>query len=173
MTSMMSYVSLAQDSTSQQVNQPAVAPAPAPTTSISQGLGLYVFPSNNQSQEQLDADEMECFKWAKAQTNYDPLNPTQVQVQQATTGPDGTAVRGAARGAAAGAAIGAIGGDAGEGAAIGAVVGGMRGRRTRVAGDKAEQQQNEQAAAAQAQALLDNYIKAYSACIEGKGYTVK
>jgi hypothetical protein len=169
LTSIMAYTTYAQDSTAQQV----AAPAPAQTSSISQGLGLYVFPSNNQTQDQLDADEMECFKWAKQQTNYDPLNPTQVEVKQADTSLDGSAVVGSAKGAAAGAAIGAIAGDAGKGAAIGAVAGGLRGRRARKYGDAVEQAYNEQDAAATSQELADNYNKAFSACMEGKGYTVK
>ena len=142
-------------------------------SSISKGLGLYIFPSDGQSQEQLDADEMECYKWAIEQTNYDPLNPTTVEAKDADTSLDGSAVVGAAKGAAAGAAIGAIAGDTGQGAAIGAVVGGMSGRRARRAGDHAEQQNNEAAAAAANKEMLDNYIKAFSACMEGKKYTVK
>jgi len=149
------------------------ATTPAPASSISKGLGLYVFPSNNQTQEQLDADEMACYKWAIAQTNYDPLNPTKVVAQDADTSLDGSAVVGAAKGAAAGAAIGAIAGDTGKGAAIGAVVGGLSGRRARRYGDQVEQQQNEQAAAAANKELADSYNKAFSACLEGKGYTVK
>jgi len=143
------------------------------TSTIGKGLGLYIFPSNNQDQTTQDADEMACFKWAKEQTGYDPINPTKVEAEQVDRSVDGTAVRGAARGAAAGAAIGAIGGDAGEGAAIGAVVGGLRGRRAKVVGDEMEQQHNDQVAAAKSQELMANFNKAFSACMEGKGYTVK
>jgi outer membrane protein with glycine zipper len=153
--------------------QEEAAPTTPPATSISKGLGLFVFPSNNQTQEQLDADELECYKWAMNQTNYDPLNPTKVVAEAADTSLDGSAVVGSAKGAAAGAAIGAIAGDAGKGAAIGAVAGGLRGRRARKYGDAVEQQQNEQAAAATNQEMADNYNKAFSACLEGKGYTVK
>jgi Glycine-zipper domain len=132
-----------------------------------------VFPSNDQNQATQDADEMACFKWAKERTGFDPLNPTQVVAAEADTSLDGSAVRGAARGAAAGAAIGAIAGDTGKGAAIGAVAGGLRGRRARKMGDAAEQQNNEAGAAAKEQELADNYNKAFTACMEGKGYTVK
>jgi Glycine-zipper domain len=140
---------------------------------IADGLGLYVFPSNDQDQATQDADEMACFKWAKERTGFDPLNPTQVVAAEADTSLDGSAVKGAARGAAAGAAIGAIAGDTGKGAAIGAVAGGLRGRRARKYGDAAEQQNNEAAAAAKEKELADNYNKAFAACMEGKGYTVK
>lgn len=144
-----------------------------PSTSISQGLGLYIFPSEGQTQEQLDADEMECYKWAMQQTKYDPLNPTKVVAEAADTSLNGSAVVGAAKGAAAGAAIGAISGDAGQGAAIGAVVGGLAGRRARRGGDVAEQKNNEAAAAAANEKMLTDYKKAFSACMEGKNYTVK
>ncbi len=129
--------------------------------------------ANNQTQEQLDADEMECFKWAKAQTNYDPLNPTQVEVKQADTSLDGSAEVGSAKGAAAGAAIGAIAGKAGKGTDNNAEADGHRGRRGRKHGDAVEQQQNVEAAAATSKEMADNYNKAFSACMEGKGYTVK
>ena len=85
----------------------------------------------------------------------------------------GGVLRGGARGAAVGAVGGAIAGDAGKGAAIGAVVGGMAGRRGKVAGDAQQQQQNEQAAAATEKELMGNFNKAFAACMEGKGYTVK
>ena len=143
------------------------------TTSIASGLGLYVFPSNDQTQETMDADEIACYKWAKEQTGVDPTNPPQVQAAKVDKSPDGSAVVGSAKGAAAGAAIGAIAGDAGKGAAIGAVAGGLAGRRAKKAGDAAEQQQNNQDAATIEKELMDNFKKAFSACMEGKGYTVK
>ena len=142
-------------------------------SSMSKSLGLYVFPSNNQSQATQDADEMACYKWAINQTGYDPLNPPTVTAATADRSADGSAVRGSARGAAGGAAIGAIAGDAGKGAAIGALVGGVRGRRSKVVGDEMEQQANNQAAAEKSEELLNDYKKAFSACMEGKGYTVK
>src|SRR6187399_2371848 len=87
---------------------------------VSIKLGLYVFPAKSQSQQQQKIDEFECYKWAMQQSGIDPLNLPKVETAPVETGPDGSAVRGAARGAAAGVAIGAIAGDAGTGAAIGA-----------------------------------------------------
>jgi hypothetical protein len=139
---------------------------------ISQGLELFVFPTNGQSKQQQKIDEFECYKWAMEQTGIDPLNLPRVE-PELQSGPTGGAVRGAARGAAAGAAIGAIAGDAGEGAAIGATAGALRGRR---AGKRAQAQQNQQAQANTAAAeeeTKNTYRKAFSACIEGKGYTIK
>ena len=145
----------------------------AQSNSISQSLGVYVFPANNQSGATQEADEMACFKWAKEQTGYDPMNPTQVTAAQVDTSNDGSAVKGAAVGAAGGAAIGAIAGDAGTGAAVGAVVGGVRGRRAKKANEQAQQQANEQGAAAYSAELANDYNKAFTVCMEGKGYTVK
>jgi hypothetical protein len=140
---------------------------------LASGFGLYVFPSEDQSREQQDADEMACYRWAKEQSGVDPMNPPEVQAAQVDRSADGSAVVGAAGGAAAGAAIGAIAGDAGQGAAIGAVVGGLRGRRSKVVGDQRQQQANNAAAAAAQEELMNNFKKAFSACMEGKGYTVK
>lgn len=140
---------------------------------LSKGLGLYVFPGEGQDATQQEADEMECFKWAKDQTGYDPLNPTQVEAAAADTSLDGSAVAGAARGAAAGAAIGAIVGDAGKGAAIGATAGALRGRRARKYGDQKEQQANNQAADDANKKMEEDYKRAFSVCMEAKGYTIK
>jgi hypothetical protein len=157
----------------------AQAPPAVPDTSkmtynqISTGLKLYAYPSKNQSQQQQKADEFECYKWAIQQSGIDPLNLPKVEAAPAQTGPTGGAVKGAARGAAAGAAIGAISGDAGEGAAIGAVAGGASGRRK---GKQAQAQQNQKAqadAANQQQEMKNSFTKGFSACLEGKGYTIK
>jgi len=142
-------------------------------TGLAKGMGIYVFPSENQDQKTQDADEMACYRWAVQQSGFDPLNPTKAEAGEAYRGPDGSAVGGAARGAAAGAAIGAIAGDAGKGAAIGAVTGAMGGARSRAVRQQAAQQQMNQAAASANKEMMDNFKKAFSACIEGKGYTVK
>ena len=140
---------------------------------IAKSLGVYVFPTKNQDAATQNIDESTCYTWAKQQTGYDPLNPPKIEAAPVDTSPDGSAVRGAALGAAGGAAIGAIAGDAGEGAAIGAIVGGVRGRRQSKQADAAQAQSNQQAASAQSANLLNEYKKAFSACMEGKGYTVK
>ncbi|WP_298533102.1 glycine zipper family protein [uncultured Algibacter sp.] len=141
--------------------------------SIAKSLGMYIFPSNDQDQATQDADEAACYKWAIQQTDYDPLNPPTVTAAEVDTSPDGAAIKGAAVGAAGGAAIGAIAGDAGDGAAIGAIIGGVRGRRAKKAKDAQQQQANNNAAANKSKELEDDYKKAFSVCMEGKGYTIK
>lgn len=143
------------------------------STSIASSLDLYVFPNDNQTTEQQDADEVACYKWAREQTGYDPMNPTQVQAEQVDKSADGSMVVGAAGGAAAGAAIGAIAGDTGKGAAIGAVVGGLRGRRSKKVGDEMEQQQSNANAAAAETKMMDDYKRAFIVCMEAKDYTIK
>lgn len=147
--------------------------AKAQSSSLAASLDIFVFPSDGQDKETQDNDELACYKWAMDQTGYNPIDPPEVKAEKVDTGPDGSAVRGAAGGAAAGAAIGAIAGDTGEGAAIGAVVGALRGRRAKRYNDAAQQQQNNANAAAANAAMLANFKKAFVVCMEGKGYTAK
>lgn len=151
----------------------AQTPQSETSTSFAKSLGIYVFPAKDQDQATQNKDDADCYRWAVEQSGIDPLNPPKVEAEQVDTSPDGTAIAGAARGAAAGVAIGAIAGDAGKGAAIGAVAGGLAGRRAKVVGDAQQQQRNEQAAAQQQAAMSSSFRKAFTACLEGKGYTVK
>ena len=145
----------------------------ANSASMAKSVGLYVFPAKNQTADQQSKDENECYKWAVQQSGYDPSNPTKVDTAKADKGRNGEVVKGGAKGAAAGAAVGAIAGDAGKGAAIGAVAGGLAGRRARKAGDAKEEQKNIQEADAKKAEMVNGFKKAFSVCLEGKGYTVK
>jgi len=139
---------------------------------ISQTAKLFVYPSKGQSQQQQKKDEYECYVWAMQQTGIDPLNLPKTQAAQ-QSGPTGGAIKGAAKGAAAGAAIGAIAGDAGKGAAIGAAAGGMGGLSQGRRGQAQANQQAQANAAATDAEIKNTFIKAFSVCIEGKGYTIK
>jgi hypothetical protein len=142
----------------------------ASAQSLSSSLGVATYPSKGQSDDQQSKDEGECFTWAKQQTGIDPMAVANTPTQQ--TGPavgGGERVRGAARGAVGGAAIGAIAGDTGKGAGIGAVAGTMAGGRQARKNKEAQQQQVEQAKAG----TLDKFNKAFSVCMEGRGYAVK
>ena len=143
------------------------------SASVAKSLGIYVFPAKDQTKDQQDLDEFNCYKWAKEQSGVDPMNPPDVKAQPVETGPDGTMVRSTAKGAAMGAAIGAIAGDAGKGAAIGATSGGFVGLAQKRGQTQAKQQQAEATAQKQEAELMNNFKKAFSVCLEGKGYTVK
>ncbi len=144
-----------------------------PAASKAKSAGLYVYPAKNQTPEQQSKDEDECYKWAIQQSGIDPANPPKVDTAAVDKSRQGEVVKGGAKGAAAGAAIGAIAGDAGKGAAIGAVAGGAAGRRQRRAGDAKEEQQNIQAADQKKAEQTNSFKKAFTVCLEGKGYTVK
>lgn len=139
---------------------------------VAKKVGLYVYPAEGQSAAQQNTDESDCYTWAVQQSGYDPINPTTVQAQQVQGQTGGSAVKGSAGGAAVGAAIGAIAGDAGKGAAIGAVSGAVLGiRRGRMAQASEQSQANAQASQTN-QNLEDGFKKAFSACLQAKGYTV-
>ncbi|MFD2246452.1 glycine zipper domain-containing protein [Pontibacter ruber] len=138
-------------------------------------MNLYVYPAKGQSSDQQQKDEAACYEWAKQQTGLDPANMPKVQGPAPTeTSSTGEALKGGAAGAAAGAAIGAIvGGGAGEGALIGGLTGVVAGRRKGKKQEKAEQEQIQAGVSAQEQENWSRYIRAFSGCIEGKGYTIK
>lgn len=130
----------------------------------------YVFPNKGQTNDQLEKDKYDCYQWAKGQTGFDPMErPTATSAQ-----PDqkGGAVGGAAKGALVGVAVGAIAGNAGKGAAIGAagggLMGGMRRRQSTQEQDKWARDQS-----SQYNARRNDYTRAWSACLEGKDYTVR
>jgi hypothetical protein len=141
--------------------------------SVAKKMGIYVFPASDQTTEQQQKDMSDCYTWAVQQSSYDPINPTTVQAKQVDQGPDGAAVGGAVGGAAVGAAIGAISGDTGKGAAIGAVSGAVLGRRRGNMAKASEQSKANKQAAEANENLEDGFKKAFTVCLEGKGYTVK
>lgn len=140
---------------------------------ISNRMKFYVFPSKGQTQQQQKEDEFECYNWAIDQSGIDPMNMPEMKTAPVQTGPDGTAIKTAAVSTAMGAAVGAITGNAGEGAAIGATIGAFAGVRKKIVSNQQAQQQAEASAAAQEKALQDSFKKAFSVCMEGKGYTIK
>ena len=140
------------------------------TASAVSAQQIYVYPQQGQDSAQQQKDEGECGGWAKNRTGFDPLQgPNVGSYQEPTTG---GVVKGGARGAATGAVIGAIAGDAGKGAAAGAAAGGLIGgmRRNDARRQQASQQDQQ---VAQYNAAKQEYLRAYAACLEGRGYTVR
>jgi hypothetical protein len=138
---------------------------------------LIVYPAKGQSQDQMEKDKFECYTWAKGQTGFDPMKmptasspPPQQEAQKGGVG------RGAVRGGAVGLAAGAIAGDAGKGAAIGAASGGLIGgmkKRDQKRSQQAAQTQWEQEQTNAYMQGRNSYNRAFGACLEGRGYTVK
>ena len=159
----------------------ATAPS-APDANAPRGADIYVYPTNGQSERQLDRDRYECHGWAGKQTGYDPsLQPlsSHQKLQVVAVPPDH---RGAVNGAVAGAVIGAaVSGphDSAEGAVVGAVAGAVIGAATdsararEAAGLASRQSAAEQAEQARLEKQAYDYRRAITACLEGRGYTVK
>jgi hypothetical protein len=151
-------------------------PPPPPRTDV------YAYPTQGQTPEQMDRDRYDCHEWAVKQSNFDPSapgTPPHDRVVVAAGPPPGTNT---AIGAVAGAILGAvIAGPRNSG--FGAVAGGITGAAIGSTGDAANAEaQHQQVQAARAQdarqvAVIDqkasDYRRAVSACLEGRGYSVK
>jgi hypothetical protein len=199
MTKITIAISLILLSASAALAQSQSAPASsqaAPAWSPAQQIGVFAFPKNGQNADQQLKDESECYGMAKQRTGIDAQAPPPqglsedekklAQQQAAGNAPkaQGGRARGAARGAAGGAAVGAIAGDAGKGAGAGAVVGTMKGgSQQRQANAQSKQQAAAQTAAAQKKAEeemlrqhqegIDTFQRAFAACMDARGYSVK
>lgn len=139
-----------------------------------------VYPAQGQSQEQMEKDEFQCMRWARDQTGFDPMRtPTATSPPPQREAPRGGAGRGAVAGAAGGAIIGGIAGGrsgAGRGALIGggggALIGGMRRENQRKQEDRAREQWEREQTNNYARSRSE-FNRAFSACMTGRGYTVK
>jgi outer membrane lipoprotein SlyB len=137
-----------------------------------------VFPAKGQSDEQMDKDKYECYTWAKKETGFDPMAiPTASAPPPKQKETKASAGRGAVGGALLGAGLGKItGGSAKKGAIAGgvggAVVGGSRKARTEEENKKAKKKWKKEQGQEYMQERSE-YNRAFSACLEGKGYTVK
>jgi hypothetical protein len=118
----------------------------------------FVYPAKGQSPEQQQQDQQQCSGWAMQASG---ANPGAAPPPPSSPGMGRTA----ARGAAVGAVGGAIGGNAGKGAAIGAATGALVGGVRRA--------DERRAADAQQAATSDAFNRAFAACMESRGYTVK
>ena len=141
------------------------------------GQDTLIYPAKGQSQEQMEKDKLDCYGWARNQTGFDPMQqPTASSPPPSDSGTSASPVRGAAGGALAGLAIGSLSGNAGRGAAIGAVGGGLIGGARRREHHRQQQQAEQQWAQQQANEYRykrNEFNRAYGACLEAKGYTVK
>lgn len=139
---------------------------------------LIIYPKMGQSEGQQEKDKYDCYVWAKKQTGFDPMKiPKATEPPPQKEAKKGGLLRGAAGGALLGAAIGGIADDeAGKGAAIGAAAGGLFGGMRRQQQKKQQEQAEQQWAQEQASQYAhkrNNYNRAFSACLEARGYTVK
>lgn len=143
---------------------------------------VYFYPNLGQGQGQQDRDSYECYLWARKQTSFDPSAPnlaphTRVAVVAEPPPGAGTAI-GAVTGAMLGAVV-ASRGNRPEGALVGALAGGMLGTASDVARqeeaarmqERYDRQNDRRLAIIERQAA--DYRRALTACLEGRGYTVR
>jgi hypothetical protein len=149
-----------------------------PVASAPRFQEVIAYPARGQSAEQLDRDRYDCHRWAAQQTGFDPVQ----MPASAPSGPPSQAPipgSGVTVGALAGAVLGSIiapRGSEGGGAIIGAITGGAVGAAT----ENAERAQAERdravlasTGAGQQAERSGAYRRALSACLEGRGYSVK
>jgi len=125
---------------------------------------IQVLPQRGQSADQARRDRYECHNWAVEQSGVAPLSPTVAAEQSDEMSADRTenVVNGAVIGAGVGGIVrGAQNKNPGKGvlagAAIGAIIGSAASRDT----DDAEIEDEP-----------DDYLRALSACLEGRGYAI-
>lgn len=150
---------------------------------------LFVYPARGQSDEQLSIDRYECHRWAAVEADFDPTEfgeqapPRAVRVPVPENESEHATRTGAIVGAAAGAVIGAQNDEAGEGAVIGAILGTIAGSAVEANGEREAREQARMEAEARAADLertraeralrRSEYRRALTACLEGRGYSVK
>ena len=136
-----------------------------------------IYPAEGQSQDQMEQDEFTCYRWARDQTGFDPMQtPTATEAPPKKEAKQGGLLRGAARGAAVGGVTGAIAGDTKKGLAIGAAGGGLIGGMRRSDQRRREsqaQKQWEQEQVNNYTRARNEYDRAFAACMTGRGYVVK
>ncbi len=141
---------------------------------------LYVYPAKGQSKDQMEKDKFECYKFARDETGFDPMErPEASTPRPAKEKETWGAGQGALGGALLGAGIGAIAGG-GKGAGTGALIGGVGGgamghvrRSEQKARDDARERDWEERETSRYVRGRNNYERAYAACLDGRGYTVR
>ena len=156
--------------------RPVADPLPAqPRVSLSK---VYFYPSRGQSEEQQDRDRYECHNWGVRETGFDPSLRLAGEERGAVV-PARSSGQTIGAAAAVGAVIGAIAGGRGD-ALEGAVVGGMAGTvlgSAAASANEADARRAEQARAVNVSVRYEKqaveFRRAMSACLEGRGYSVK
>ncbi len=158
------------------VARTVAAPAPPPPTQV------YFYPLRAQDAGRQDRDRYECYLWARKQTGFDPSAPQLAPHQRLEVVPDAAPGHDTAVGAVTGALLGSmVAGphDGGGGAVAGAVAGAMigassdtaRAQQARHLQSRIDRQTAERQAAVERAA--SGYRRAMTACLAGRGYSVR
>jgi len=158
---------------------PPPPPPPPPVTNVPPvDTHVYAYPRNGQTDEQLDRDRYECHLWAVRQSGFDPSGPNVPPQQRIVVVREGGPNQGAttAAGAFTGAIIGAAVSNprnAGVGAIIGAIAGGALGAAAGAQSQQTTTQVYQSPAYRDMERAAASYRRALSACLDGRGYTVR
>jgi hypothetical protein len=155
---------------------------PAQDENITAITQIYFYPNKNQSTEQQSRDHYFCYNWAVEQTGFDPSVSSIVPDQRVRVVPMPPPGHDTIAMSIAGAVLGAlIGGPrhAVEGALIGSTYGAMAGATSDISRQESARQMEEayqnrnQARDLHKEKKVLQFRRAMSACMEGRGYTVK
>jgi len=144
------------------------------------GQDPIVYPAQGQSEDQMEKDKYQCYSWAKNQTGFDPMKtPTTTSASPAKEkevwGAGKTGVAGGATGAVVGGLTrgrkGAVRGGL-IGAGTGALIGGVRSSNQRNR-EKQKRKEWERIETNNYARARNEYNRAFGACMEGRGYSVK
>jgi len=139
---------------------------------------VYFYPQRDQTPEQQDRDRYECYNWAVRETGFDPGRRAIAPEQRAAAVPapsNTAAIGGAVVGAVLGAAVSGPG-NAGSGAIVGGVAGGLLGAAAQESANAEAERYNRAQTRRYNRGYgreLSEYRRAMSACLEGRGYSVK
>ncbi len=158
------------------VTLPDRRPAPEPQVNLAK---VYFYPTQGQTEDQQDRDRYECHSWGVRQTGFDPSRHLAPGDERGAVVPARSPGQTIGTAAVVGAVIGAVAAGRGD-TAEGAVVGAMAGTVLGSAAANAEQQQARRVeqsrdwrAANRYQKQAGEFRRAMSACLEGRGYSVK
>ena len=142
---------------------------------------VYFYPEQGQGEGRQDRDRYECYRWAVRESGSDPGMTTVREPRPYANAPVTRDGAGVVVGAATGAVLGAaVSGPrhAGENMVIGAIFGAALGaaaqesRAQRVERAQANAEARDEADRSAARVPVDNFRRAMSACMQGRGYRV-
>ncbi len=140
---------------------------------------VYFYPTAGQSTARQDRDRYECYLWAVQQSGFDPSQPQLAPHQRIEVVPASPPGQQTAAGAIIGAAMGAAIAEphhSAKGAVTGAIAGALLGAASeQTQQDQAQQRYDLYATqhSAQLERKASDYRRAMSACLEGRGYSVR
>jgi len=162
--------------------QGQVVTQPAQNDNVTAITQIYFYPNQGQSTEQQSRDHYECYNWAVEQTGLDPSVSSIVPEQRVRVVPMPPPGQDTIAMSIAGAVLGAlIAGPrhAGGGALIGAASGAIAGAASDISRQESARQMEEaynnrnQGRDLHKEKKALAFRRAMSACLEGRGYTVK